>query len=74
MTLRLYLWNLFDSQTTLDELREQLPPLEPPSAWISNAASDRFGAVLFGDPPDELERIQALIGRAPDVGEEFDVE
>jgi len=74
VTLRLYLWNLFDSQTTLEELREQLPALEPPSAWISNEASERFGAVLFGDPPEELERIQALIGRPPDVGEEFDLE
>jgi hypothetical protein len=73
VTLRLFLWNLFDSQTTLEELREQLPPLDPPSAWISNDASERFGLVLFDEPPDELERVEQLIGRPADVAEEFDL-
>jgi len=74
VTVRLYLWNLIDSQTTLAELREQLPELEPPSAWISNEAVERFGLVLFGDPPEGLGRVEQLIGRPADVGEEFDIE
>jgi hypothetical protein len=73
--VRILIWNVFESQTTLDELRQRLPYLEPPSAWISNDAADRFGAVLFGDePPAELADVQELIGRAPDVAEEFDSE
>jgi hypothetical protein len=32
--VRVLLWGLFDSKTTIDELRPRLPELEPPSAWI----------------------------------------
>jgi hypothetical protein len=73
--LRIFLWNLADSKTTLDELREQLPALDSGDAWISNEASERFGLVSHGEqPPAGLERIRDLIGRDPDVAEEFDVE
>jgi hypothetical protein len=73
--VRLVIWNLGDSMTTLAELREQLPWLEPPDTWISNEASERFGLVAFGEPPrDAVEHVQALIGSEPVVGEEFDVE
>jgi hypothetical protein len=71
--VRLFLWNLFDSQTTLDELRERLPELAPPSAWLSNAAGERFGLVLFGDPPEGLDEVERLVGRPADVAEEFEV-
>jgi hypothetical protein len=73
--VRIFLWNLADSKTTLDELREQLPELESGDAWISNEASERFGLITFsGEVPRELSRVRELIGRDPDVGEEFDVE
>jgi hypothetical protein len=73
--LRIYLWNLADSKTTLDELREQLPELYAGDAWISNEASERFGLVSYEDePPGGLVRVRELIGRDPDVAEEFDVE
>jgi hypothetical protein len=73
--VRIFLWNLANSKTTLDELREQLPGLESGDAWISNEASERFGLITFSsDVPSELSRIRELIGRDPDVGEEFDVE
>ena len=75
MIVRLLIWSLGDSQTTLDELRARLPELEPPSTWISNEATERFGLVAFGDVDEEiLELAAVLIGKQPEAGEEFDVE
>ena len=73
MIARLLLWSLFDSKTTIDELRGQLTELEPPSAWLWNDAGERFGLVAFGDLPAGLERVRDLIGTDPEVAEEFDV-
>jgi hypothetical protein len=70
---RLLLWNLFDSKTTIAELREQLPWLEPPSAWLWNDAGERFGLVAFGELPAELEQVRDLIGADPELAAEFDV-
>jgi hypothetical protein len=73
--VRIAIWDLGDSAASLEELREKLPELPEGHYWISNAASERFGLVSFGDPPgDALEEATALIGSAPVVGEEFDVE
>jgi hypothetical protein len=72
--VRIFLWNLADSTTTLDELRQQLPELERGDVWISNEASERFGLITFSAEPRGLSRIRDLIGRDPDIGEEFDVE
>jgi hypothetical protein len=75
VTVQIFLWSLADSKTTLDELRDQLPELEGGDAWISNEASERFGLISFsGGMPPGLSRVRDLIGRDPDVGEEFDVE
>ena len=74
MIARILIWNVLDSQTTFAELRESLPELEPPSAWIWNEATERFGVVTFGDElPETLGWIQDLIGADADVYEEFDV-
>ncbi|MBA3376729.1 MAG: hypothetical protein H0U00_13120 [Actinobacteria bacterium] len=73
MVVRIVIWNLFDSKTTLDELRESLADLDTPSAWLWNQGSERFGAVSFGDDlPEAFERARELVGRDPDVYEEFD--
>jgi hypothetical protein len=71
--VRILIWNLFDSKTTLDELRGQLPDLTEGDAWITNEAQERFGLVSFSDPPPDLRRVQELIGTEPQVAEEFDV-
>jgi hypothetical protein len=72
--VRILLWNLAGSKTTLDELRERLPGLERGDAWISNEAGERFGLITFSEePPAGLAAVRELIGRDPDVGEEFDV-
>ena len=73
MLLRILLWNVSESKTTIDELRESLPELTPPSYWIVNEVSERFGAVVFGeDLPESIGWAQDLVGEEPDVYEEFD--
>jgi hypothetical protein len=87
--LRLVLWNLADSMTTIDELRrylrdeavdafEEVPGLRF-KAWISDEATERWGAVYLWESEaaarQELpSRARELIGKEPDIGEEFDVE
>jgi hypothetical protein len=71
--VRLLVWNVFDSKTTIDELRESLPELDPPSQWIWNEAAERFGVIAVGeDLPESMGWAQDLIGQEPDVYEEFD--
>jgi Putative mono-oxygenase ydhR len=87
--LRLVLWNLADSKTTIDELRrylrdeavdafEEVPGLRF-KAWISDEATERWGAVYLWESEDAARqelpsRARELIGKDPDIGEEFDVE
>jgi hypothetical protein len=71
---RILIWNLFDSKTTLDELREHLPSLPEGDVWIANEAQDRFGVISFGDRPPDLGDVPGLIGDEPAIAEEFDVE
>lgn len=42
--------------------------------WISDEATERFGLVSASDEPVDLAEISDLIGKPPDLGEEFDVE
>ena len=74
MIARILIWNLFDSKTTLEELREHLPTLPEGDVWIANEGQDRFGLISFGDPLPDLGEIPELIGENPVVAEEFDVE
>jgi hypothetical protein len=71
--VRILIWNLFDSKTTLAELRDNLPGLPDRDAWITNEAQDRFGLVSFSDELPDLGRVRDLIGEEPRVAEEFDV-
>jgi hypothetical protein len=73
MLVRLLLWDVFESKTSVDELRESLPDLVAPSWWIWNDATERFGAIVFGeDLPEPIGWAQDLLGGEPDVYEEFD--
>ncbi len=74
MIARILIWNLFESKTTLDELREHLPSLPEGDTWVSNAAQDRFGLISFGDRLPDLGEVPELIGDEPVIAEEFDVE
>ena len=76
MTVRLLLWNLAESKTSLDELRQRLPAIDG-YVWISDEATERFGVISFSDSSEaegELAGIRDLIGKDPDIGEQFDVE
>jgi len=73
VVVRILIWNVFESKTTLDELRDSLPELEPPSQWIWNEATERFGIVAVGeDLPEAVGWAQDLIGGEADVYEEFE--
>jgi len=89
MILRLVIWSLADSKTTIDELRrclreesvdqfEEIPGLRF-KAWISDETTDRWGAVYLWETEEAARqplpgRARELIGKDPDIGEEFDVE
>jgi len=74
MVVRILIWSLAESSTTIGELREAVPELAPPSEWIWNEATERFGVIAFGEElPEALGWAQDLIGGDPDVYEEFDV-
>lgn len=73
MIVRLLIWSLFESKTTIGELREGLPVLDPPSEWIWNEANERFGVVVFGEElPEDVGWARDLVGSDPDVYEEFE--
>ena len=89
MLLRFVLWNLADSKTTIEELRRYLrdesvdafsdvPGLRF-KAWISDEATERWGAVYLWESPEAAEqelpsRARELIGKDPDIVEVFDIE
>ena len=74
MTVRLLLWSLADSKTTLDKLRAKLPELPEGDHWISDAAGERFGLITFSDAAAPAAEVRALVGKDPEVGEEFELE
>jgi len=74
LTVRLLLWNLADSKTNLDELRANLPDLPEGDRWISDPASERFGLISLSGSLEEIGRIRELIGKDPEIGEEFELE
>jgi hypothetical protein len=70
---RILIWNLADSKTTLAELREQLPSVAEGDYWLANDAQERFGLVATSDEPPDLERVRELIGKEPEIAEEYDL-
>jgi hypothetical protein len=71
--LRILIWNLSDSKTSLAEVREQLPAPRDGDEWIGNEPQERFGLVSAADELPDLAALNALIGKEPEVAEEFDV-
>ena len=73
MIVRILIWSLYDSKTTIGELRDSFPELAKPSTWIWNEANDRFGLVSHGEDVSEaVGWARDLIGEDPEVYEEFD--
>jgi hypothetical protein len=71
---RILIWGLYDSQTNLEEVRAHLPELPDGDSWISNDVTERLGLISFGNELPDLGELPRLIGKEPDVAEEFDVE
>jgi len=89
MLVRLVLWNLAESKTTIEELRRYLRDESVDAfadvtglrfkAWISDEATERWGAVYVWESAEAAgqevpSRARELIGKPPDIAEEFDVE
>jgi hypothetical protein len=89
MLVRFVLWNLADSLTNIGELRrylrdESVPEFEKVpgllfKGWISDEATERWGALYVWESRAAAEqelptRARELIGKDPDIAEEFDLE
>jgi hypothetical protein len=77
--VRILLWRLDERTSSFEALRgqlEELEPLAPPSAFLVNEAAERIGALVVADEdeplPGQLEELRAVLGRDPDLYEEFD--
>ena len=89
MIVRLVLWNLADSMTTVGELRRYLRDESVDAfasldglrlnLWLSDENTERWGAVELYESPEAAAqeqpgRVRELIGKPPDIVEEFDLE
>lgn len=79
MIVRIVLWRLDETTPSLDDLRHRLDalePLEPPGALLVNEVAERIGAIVVAEDdeevPAQLEQLRLLVGRDPDLYEEFD--
>jgi hypothetical protein len=89
MVVRIVLWNLADSKTTIEELRRYLRDESVDAfaeveglrfkAWLSDAPGERWGAFYLFETSEAAAqplpgRVRELIGKEPDLVEEFDLE
>jgi hypothetical protein len=89
MVVRIVLWSLADSKTTIEELRRYLRDESVDAfaeveglrfkAWISDPAGERWGAFYLFDSVEAAEqplpgRVRELIGKDPDLTDVFDLE
>lgn len=89
MLVRLVLWSLADSKTSIDELRSHLQDESVDAfadveglrlkLWLSDEATERWGAVYLWESREAADqelpsRTRELIGKPPDLVEEFDLE
>jgi trans-2,3-dihydro-3-hydroxyanthranilate isomerase len=89
MVVRIVLWSLADSKTTIEELRRYLRDEAVDEyadveglrfkAWISDSLGERWGAFYLFETREEADQelptgVRDLIGKNPDVVEEFDLE
>ncbi len=89
MVVRIVLWNLSDSKTSIEELRRYLRDESVDAfaeveglrfkAWISDALGERWGAFYLFESREAADqqlpgRVRELIGKEPELVEEFDLE
>ncbi len=79
MIARILLWRLDERTPSFEELRGQIAELgaRRPGAFLLNDAAERVGALVVAEedepPPAQLDKLRALVGRDPDLYEEFDM-
>ena len=89
MVVRIVLWSLADSKTTIEELRRYLRDESVDAfaeveglrfkAWLSDGAGERWGAFYLFESLEAASQpmpghVRELIGKDPDLVEEFDLE
>lgn len=89
MVVRIVIWNLADSLTSVGELRRYLRDEAVPAfeqvpgllfkGWFSDQISERWGALYVWESAEASEqelpsRARELIGKSPDIVEVFDLE
>ena len=89
MVVRIVLWNLADSKTSIEELRRYLRDESVDAfaeveglrfkAWISDASGERWGAFYLFESREAADqqlpgRVRELIGKEPELVDEFDLE
>lgn len=89
MLVRIVLWSLADSKSTIEELRRHLRDesvdayAEVPGlrfqAWLSDASGERWGSFSLFESREAADGelpggARELIGKDPDLVEEFDLE
>jgi hypothetical protein len=77
--VRIVLWRLDDRTPPVEELRDRIDELEPlsaPSAFLVNEGAEQIGMLLVAeddDPPSpQVEALRDLVGREPDLYEEYE--
>ena len=89
MIVRIALWSLADTGTSVAELREHIRSEAAPAfeevegllfkAWVSDEGGGRWGAVYVFESAEAAEqelpsRARELIGKDPEIVEVFDLE
>jgi hypothetical protein len=89
VVVRIVLWNLADSKTNVAELRRYLQDEAVDAfaeldgllfkAWVGDDGGERWGAFYLWESAEAASqplpsRARELIGREPDIAEEFDLE
>jgi hypothetical protein len=79
MIVRLVLWRLDERTPPVEELRDrldELEPLAPPSTFLVNEGAEQIGVLVVADEDDaplpQLEAQRDLVGREPDLYEEYE--
>jgi hypothetical protein len=77
--VRLVLWRLDERTPPVGELRDRLDELEPllaPSTFLINEGAEQLGVLIVAeddDPPlPQLQALRDLVGREPDLYEEYE--
>ena len=89
MIVRLVLWSLADADQSVADLRAYLRDESVPAfaevpglrlkLWVSDEHTERWGAVYLFESREAAEqplpsRVRELVGKDPDIVEEFDLE